>query len=139
MFAALLFVNLAAQTCPVPQAPAALAEAMGHTLTFVRSGNAKGLLAQMSRGGVVFGTQAVSYADLADQLNGRRGRYCDLFMCDGRAGGLNALFTGGKITRTVDMPNRRARVVLNEKTPRQLVLGYAYTAQCTWELTSIGL
>ncbi len=137
MIAALLLAALATQNCPVASAPAALNQAMGQSLTFVRSGNAKGLLDQMSRGGVTFGTQAVPYAALADQLTNRRGRYCDLFMCDGKPGVLNLRFSGGKIQRAIDWANRRATVVLNGKTPRELDLGYVYTAQCQWELSAI--
>jgi len=138
MIATLLLAALAAQTCPTPPAPASLDQAVGHSLTFVRSGNAQGLLDQMGRGGVAFGGQNVAYAALVDQLSNRRGRYCDLFMCDGKPGRLNLKFTSGKTTRIMDAVNRRATVVLNGKTPRELDLGYAYTAQCRWELTSIG-
>ena len=144
MIAAMLLMTVIAQapmaTCPMPPSPISLDQALARTLTTVRIGNASALLAQMSRDGVAFGSQGgiVPYAALADQFAGRRGHYCDLFACGAGAGRLNALFNGGKTQKAIDLKRSRATVVLNGNSPKELDLGYAYTAQCQWELTSIG-
>ncbi len=145
MIVAALFMTIVAQTCPALPSPVSLDQAMGRTLTSVRSGNAKTLLAQMSPAGVTFaapiGSQGmrVPNAVLTDQFARRNGRYCDLFVCNGRAGRLNALFNGGKTQKTIDVEHGRAVVVLNGASPRELDLGYGYNAQCQWELTSVSI
>ncbi len=139
MIVAIWLATAIAQTCPTAPSPTSLDQAMGRTLTIVRSGNPHALLAQMSPDGVAFGAQGkVAYAALSDQFARRTGRYCDLFICNGAVGRLNALFTGGKTVRTFDAANRRATVVLNGRSPRELDLSYAYSARCQWELTAIG-
>lgn len=144
MIAAAFFLSIALQTCPSVPSPISLDQAMGRTLTSVRSGNAKALLEQMSLAGVAFaapvGSQGmrVPYAMLSDQFARREGRYCDLFECKGRAGRLNALFNGGKTQKAIDFKHGQATVVLNGRSPRELDLGYSYNARCQWELTSIG-
>ena len=144
MIAAVFFLFVAAQTCPVVPSPVSLDQAMGRTLTSVRSGNAKALLGQMSPSGVDFAAPVgsasvhVPYAMLSDQFARREGRYCDLFECKGRAGRLNALFNGGKTQRAIDFKHGQATVVLNGRSPRELDLGYSYNAQCQWKLTSVG-
>ena len=143
MIAAIVFMSVAAQTCPTSPSPISLDQAMARTLTGVRSGNAKALLAQMSLAGVTFaapiGAQGMGmpYAMLSDQFDKREGRYCDLFVCRGRAGRLNVLFNGGKTQKAIDFKHGRATVVLNGHSPRELDLGYSYNTRCQWELTSI--
>ena len=139
MIVAILLMSVAATACPAAQMGPSLNQAVGQTLTSVRSGNGNALLAQMSHDGVAFGArEIVPYASLADQFGGRRGHYCDLFVCQGKAGPLNALFNSGRMDKSLDVGRARASVVLNARTPRALDLGYAYTAQCQWQLTSIG-
>lgn len=144
MIAAVLLITVAAlapaPACPAAQMAPSLNQAVGQTLTSVRSGNGNALLAQMSHEGVAFGAQGgiVSHVSLADQFGHRRGHYCDLFVCQGRAGRFNALFNSGSMEKSLDVRHARADVVLNGRTPRELDLGYAYTAQCKWELASIG-
>ena len=133
-------MSVAVTACPAAQMGPSLNQAVGLTLTSVRSGNGNALLAQMSRDGVAFGAQGgiVPYVSLADQFGHRRGHYCDLFVCLGEAGRLNALFNSGRMDKSLDVRRARADVVLNGRTPKALHLGYAYTTQCKWELTSIG-
>ncbi len=140
MIATILLMSLAATACPPAQMGPSLNQAVGQTLTSVRSGNGNALLAQMSHDGVAFGGQGgiVPYAFLADQFSRKRDHYCDLFVCQGRVGHLNALFSGGPMDNSLDAAHARAHVVLNARTPKALDLGYAYTTQCKWELTSIG-
>ena len=145
MIAAVLLMTIAAiaptPACPAAQMAPSLNQAVGQTLTSVRGGNGNALLAQMSHEGVAFGARGgiVPYASLADQFGRRRDHYCDLFVCQGRAGRLNALFNSGRMEKSLDVRRARADIVLNGRTPRELDLGYAYTAQCKWELTSIGV
>ena len=142
MIAAILLmtINSTAPACPAAQMAPSLNQAVGQTLTSVRGGNAARLLAQMSPKGVAFGAEGgiVPYASLANQFDSKRGHYCDLFVCQGKPGRLNGFFNSGKMDRNLDARAGRATVVLNSRTPRELDLGYTYTAQCTWELTSIG-
>ncbi len=140
MMAAILLMSVAAMACPAAQMGPSLNQAVGQTLTSVRSGNGNALLGQMSHDGVAFGAQGgiVPYVSLVDQFGHRHGHYCDLFVCQGRAGHLNALFNSGRMEKSLDAGHARADVVLNGRTPRELDLGYTYTAQCRWELTSIG-
>jgi hypothetical protein len=144
MFAAVLLMSVVTQAplkpCPAVQLAPSLDQALARTLTSVRSGNGNALLAQMSRAGVAFGSEGgiVPYAALSDQFSRKSGHYCDLFACGGRTGKLNALFNGGKTDKSIDLKHNRATVVLNGNTQRELDLGYAYTPQCAWELTSIG-
>lgn len=143
MIAAVFLMSVAVQTCPAVPSPISLDQAMARTLTSVRSGNAKALLAQMSPAGVVFAAPVgakgvgVPYAMLSDQFARRNGRYCDFYACHFQAGRLNALFNGGKTQKTIDFKHSRATVVLNGHSLRELDLGYSYNAQCQWELTSI--
>ncbi len=144
MFAAVLLLSIVTQAplapCPAAQLQPSLDKALAQTLTSVRGGNGSSLLAQMSRGGVAFGAEGgiVPYPALADQFAKKTGHYCDFFVCKGKAGALNPLFTGGKTDKNIDLKHNRATVVLNGNTQKELDLGYAYTPQCTWELTSIG-
>ncbi len=144
MIVAVLLMTVVTHTplapCPAAQMQASLDPAVAQTLTSVRSGNAATLLAQMSRAGIAFGPDGmlVPYPVLQDQFTKKTGRYCDLFTCKGKAGSLNALFGGGKTDKSIDAKHNRATVVLNGNTQKELDLGYAYTPQCKWELTSIG-
>ncbi|MGZ3298261.1 MAG: hypothetical protein ACXU8O_04555 [Asticcacaulis sp.] len=123
---------------PAGMAPS-LDAVVGQTLTYVRSGNAAALLGQMSQAGVAFGGEgpAVPYPVLSEMFAHKAGRYCDLFVCGGRAGKLNGLFNSGKTTKAIDAKHNLATVTLNANTQKELDLGYAWTAQCRWELTSI--
>ena len=136
---ALMTAALRAPPCPPGPMASSLSQAVGQTLTSVRGGNAHALLAQMSPEGVAFGGGVVAYAALAGQFGHEVGRYCDLFVCQGKAGRLNAFFNGGKMDRRIDTRAGRAIVVINAHAPRELDLGYTYSAQCKWQLSSIGV
>lgn len=144
MIAAVVLMSVvthaAATPCNYAQLQPSLDRAVAETLTNVRSDNAAGLLKQMSHLGVAFGQEGelVPYPLLSEMFSKKTGRYCDLFSCKGKAGNLHDLFGGGPMNKTIDTRHNRASVALNANTQKELDLSYAYTSQCTWELTAIG-
>ncbi len=114
---------------------AALDGAIAETLGAVRSNDPDALLNQIDSGGLdINGT--VSRDGLARQFAGRTGRYCDLFSCGGKEGGMHHMFHAGPADKQVDAANGRASVFLNANTNDELDLSYKW-ASCKWWLTAI--
>ena len=119
---------------------ASLDRAIATTLSAVAGNNPSALLGQMSRDGVAFGTDGplLSYAELSSQFSAKTGRYCDLFACGGKAGGMHRLFVKGKIDKQIDPAHGVASVFINANSNDELDLSYRFTTQCKWELTGLG-
>lgn len=143
--AGIILVGLAALSASAHAAcvakPAAVDAAITATITAVRNNDSTGLLAQMSRDGVAFGTDGplIAYATLSSQFASKTGRYCDLFACGTKGGRLHRLFVSGKVIKQVDAVHGMAAVFINGNTNDELDLSYRLNAKtCKWELTGIG-
>ncbi|MDC7682207.1 hypothetical protein PQU92_02900 [Asticcacaulis sp. BYS171W] len=140
-FGLLLPAAAGAQTCPNPAA--GLDQAVAKMQTAVKGSDANGFLALIGTQGLMMGAEGpqATKASLSADFKAKKGAYCELFTCGGKAGRLKTLLSApnpAKRLNTARNGNVFGIVTLNRGHPtNEAELSFALVS-CKWELTAIG-
>lgn len=110
------------------------------TVSFIRSGNAQGLLGQIGPQGLTVGAEgeALSREQVAQAFSARSGVFCTFFSCQGRVGPIGRLVTLIGADKQIDTRHGTALVTIAANTRNEVMLSYKMAIGCRWELNAVG-
>jgi hypothetical protein len=116
-----------------------LAKALSATVSAVRSGNSTAFLSQIGPQGLTIGPdgRGITVTALKDQFSRKTGAFCQIFVCKGTPGPVSRFISTANSQSQIDTKNAKALVIINANTDSELMLSYAFSKTCRWELNAV--